>query len=177
MCIRDSSELSTLNPEVERALFVALDDPYFEVRSQAARALATLGSKLRGAAAEEAAVRVTRLIRDRNFEVARDGVRALGQLALDAETALPALKALHYHRNWQVRDALIGAYRRLYERGILRDRDQMLAILDDVLITTEGFRPLFPLKQNVQRFRNHLENGGSPAVDSAQRAEEGEASA
>ena len=160
-------QISVCDSEVERALLEALGDRYYEVRSAAAGALKSFASQLTPASQEEAAERTRRLCADRNFEVARAATLALGELALD-EGVLATLKRLHYHRNWRVREALIRTYGRLLKRGILKNDKQVLALLDDILITTEGFTPVFPLKETMQELQTSLlggeeEQGGGAA--------------
>jgi putative peptidoglycan lipid II flippase len=140
---------------VEQALLAALNDPYYEVRSAAARALQDLAQRLspdgRGAAIAALQERAF----ERNFEVALHAVRALRAVALD-DTVLATLEKLHYHRNWQVRLQVVRAYFELYRRGVVEDRELLLRRMDDVLVTSESFRPSFELKEAMAQVRRGL---------------------
>ncbi|MEZ6196368.1 MAG: murein biosynthesis integral membrane protein MurJ [Planctomycetota bacterium] len=141
--------------EVEGALLVALEDPYFEVRSAAARAIEAMAPRLSPTARHEAIAILRRLVRDRNFEVAMYAVRALQAVALDA-SIMDVLGDLHYHANWQVRHQVVRAYYELYRRGIVEDRALLLRRLDDVLVTSESFKPQFELKATMASVRKGL---------------------
>lgn len=139
------------------ALVFALDDRYWEVRTAAARAIANLGDAFTSAdgRANKAQIKLRKLARGRNFEVAQEATRTLGEIGGD-EADLVALESLHYHRNWRVRHALVDAYTRLFERGVFVDKDALTQRLDDILITSEGFRPRFILKESAARLQERL---------------------
>ena len=154
--------LGEVDPRTEKCLLMSLGDPYFEVRVEGARVLGAFAGRLPGATREEAVVLVSRLTRDKNFEVAAAAVNAVGELALD-DGAVEVLRGLHYHRNWQVRDGVVTAYRRLYERRIVTQPRRILALLDDVLATSEGFIPRFVLKEHMTQLQIQLLKGeGDP---------------
>ncbi|NRA96485.1 MAG: HEAT repeat domain-containing protein, partial [Planctomycetes bacterium] len=139
----------------ERCLLMALGDPYFEVRSEAARVLGRSAESLGAPAREEAVVLLAYLAKGKYFEVAAEAVTALGHLALDAKV-VDVLKTLHYHRNWQVRDRVVQAYGRLFARRIVANRTHILALLQDVLTTSEGFIPRFVLKEHMAELQDIL---------------------
>lgn len=138
------------------ALLLALRDPYYEVRTEAARAFAAVGSRLDPPCRERAMESLSaEALSRRNFEVARESVLALGSIAPD-DGVVELFRKLHYHRNWRVRDAVILGYERLFERGVLQDSGRLLALLDDVLTTSEGFRPAFEIKEHLARLQRRL---------------------
>lgn len=147
--------LGDSDPQAERALLDALADPYYEVRAEAARALGVLAGKLSGAGREEAAVRLQSRLGERNFEVLMEVVTALGSVSEDARV-VDHLRALHYHRNWQVRDRVVLAYGALHARGVVPDRTRVLALLDDVLTTSDGFTPRFILREHLADLQSRL---------------------
>lgn len=151
--IRSLVLLEVVEPRIEHALMEALRDPYYEVRSGAACALASFAAHLE--LREEISARLEELTRDRNFEVVQAAVKALGRVASD-DRVVPSLKALHYHRNWQVREQVVLAYRSMHERRVIKDPRRLLALLDDVLATSEGFRPHFTLKENLGELQSRL---------------------
>jgi murein biosynthesis integral membrane protein MurJ len=155
------------DPRSHRALLLALDDPYYEVRVEGARVLGVFAERLGGACREEATARLIRLVKDRNFEVAAAATDALGSVAQD-DTVVEVLRSLHYHRNWKVRDCVVGAYRRLFERSVVKDPRRLLALLDDVLTTSEGFIPRFVLKEHMTELQKRLLQGTRAEPGAAQ---------
>ena len=154
--------IGEIDERVERSLLFALDDPYFEVRIEAARTLGGFADVLSGPIREEAIGRIQRAVNDKNFEAAAEAVNALGRLALDS-TVVEVLRTLHYHRSWQVRDSVVRAYGRLFARRVCTDHKRLLALLDDVLTTSEGFTPRFVLKENwLDLQRRLLDEGKEP---------------
>lgn len=160
-------KLEVPGPEVEAALIAGLDDPYWEARAAAARALASFAPTLSPPTRERASLRLAELCAERNFEVAVNAVSALQATALDAGV-LATLEALHYHPNWQVRSAVVKAYYGLYLRGVVEDRALLLARIEDVLITCDSFHPTFELKEVVRSVRNGLSQ--APAKEAAAAA-------
>lgn len=153
--IRALAQLGDPDGRTEKALLMATGDPYYEVRVEAVSVLGQWAEKLSGPAREEAIALVSRMCSDRNFEVATGAVEALGTLALD-DSVVEVLKKHHYHRNWKVRDAVVRTYGRLFARRILADRTRILALLDDVLATSEGFIPRFVLKEHMTELQQAL---------------------
>ena len=80
---------------------------------------------------------------------------------------LPVLQRLHYHPNWQVRDAVVCAYEEMHRRGVVADGAKLRGLLDDVLVTCDSFRPFFQLKENLVRVRAKFEGGAAAAGESA----------
>ncbi len=161
-------KLGDVDVMVERALLASLEDPYYEVRSRAAAMLGRLAERMSGATLEQAAVRLGKLATtERHIEVLNAVVRALGSVARD-EGAVETLRKLHYHGNWLVRDGVVEAYDRLVRRGLLAPT-RALALLDDVLITCDGFEPRFRIKErimNTQQLcapREHVRAAATPA--------------
>ena len=149
------ARLGEPDERVAGCLLMALDDPYFEVRSEAARVLGQFAESLGSEQRQDAAAGLKKLVKDKNFEVAAEAVTALGHLVVD-DSVVEVLKGLHYHRNWQVRDRVVQAYRRLFVRRVLTDRHRILALLDDVLATSEGFVPRFLLKEHMTELQARL---------------------
>jgi hypothetical protein len=159
--------LSDPDQRTEEALLLALRDPYWEVRAAAAESLGDLAPLLTIETRSRALEALPDLAQGRCFETATQAVRAIGSLARD-DSVLPALKRLHYHANWQVRDAVVCAYEELHRRGIVADGLKLRELLDDVLVTCDSFRPFFQLKENLVRVRAKFESGAKAAAgDSA----------
>jgi murein biosynthesis integral membrane protein MurJ len=156
------AELSDPDRRTEEALMAGLRDGYWEVRAAAAAALGRLAPLLSEDTRAESLAALPGLARGRCFETAQSAVRALGAIARD-DAVLPVLQGLHYHTNWQVRDAVVCAYEEMHRRGVVRDASRLRPLLDDVLVTCDSFRPFFKLKDDLIRVRTKLE-GGTPAA-------------
>jgi murein biosynthesis integral membrane protein MurJ len=160
--IHSLRQIESLDLDVERALLTGLGDSYFEVRAAACDAIAAYSKELTPAVRRLVQWRLKSMVTEKNFEVARAAVKALTAAALDARAA-EILMTLHYHPNWQVRHAVVGAYYDLYKRGILEDRDLIRRRLDDILITCDSFTPTFELKETMSRVRSGLQ-GDIPTI-------------
>ncbi len=150
-------QLESLDSDVEQALVDGLSDPYFEVRTASCQAIASYSKELSPAVRRLCQWRLKQLVAEKNFEVARMAVKALGSVSLTASVT-ETLKTLHYHANWQVRHAVVRAYYDLYKRGIVEDREFLTQQLDDILITCDSFTPTFELKESVRDARSRLMN-------------------
>ena len=150
----------------EEAFLGALKDPYWEVRTAAADALGELAAHLSDETRAAALGMLPDLAEGRCFEAAAASVRAIGALARD-DSALRVFRRLHYHPNWQVRDAVVCAYEELHRRGVVSDGAKLKALLDDVLVTCDSFRPFFQLKENLVRVRSKFEGATASAGESA----------
>jgi UDP-N-acetylglucosamine--N-acetylmuramyl-(pentapeptide) pyrophosphoryl-undecaprenol N-acetylglucosamine transferase len=140
--------LGTVSPDVQDALLAALDDPYFEVRAEAARTSARLAAKLIDRAGTVAGLR--RLLSDRWLEVASAAAQALGKVG-HAGDALPALLALQDARFWRVRAAALEGLASLVERGESGDPASLIVALNGFVLTSTDFTPEFQIKRMYGR--------------------------
>ncbi len=136
------------SPEVESALLAAFDDPYYEVRAEAARVSARLSAGFRNRDALVAGLK--RLLPDRWLEVAAAAARALGEVGSERD-ALPALLALKDARFWHVRAAALEGLLSLVERGEGGDPTGLVAALNGFVLTSTDFRPEFEIKRLYSR--------------------------
>ena len=104
-------------PEVREALLLALSDPYYEVRSWAARGVDRLSSFI--GEDTELVHRLRRNLEDRWFEVVVSSLRALGRISKDP-TILTDLTPLLAHRNWKVQQATVRCLMRLMQADVVR---------------------------------------------------------
>jgi UDP-N-acetylglucosamine--N-acetylmuramyl-(pentapeptide) pyrophosphoryl-undecaprenol N-acetylglucosamine transferase len=132
------------SPEVKSALLSAFDDPYYEVRAEAARVSARMAG---GFSNRDALVAgLTRLLPDRWLEVAAAAARALGEVGSERD-ALPALLALKDARFWRVRAAALEGLLLLVARGEGGDSDALVAGLNGFVLTSTDFKPEFEIKR------------------------------
>jgi UDP-N-acetylglucosamine--N-acetylmuramyl-(pentapeptide) pyrophosphoryl-undecaprenol N-acetylglucosamine transferase len=143
--------LNKWSPEVEARVFEALQDRYYEVRAQAARTMGHFADKLfqKQAVTE----RLMTLIQDRSFEVVREVVLALGFVGGDREVA-EGLFDLKEHHYWQVREAALKAITMLVERGVVTDREWLIAETSRFILTTTDFRSYFDIKETYRRLHS-----------------------
>jgi UDP-N-acetylglucosamine--N-acetylmuramyl-(pentapeptide) pyrophosphoryl-undecaprenol N-acetylglucosamine transferase len=136
--------LNRWGPEVEARVFEALDDNYYEVRARAARTMGHFADEV----IQKQAVteRLLALINDRSFEVVREVVLALGSVGQDREVA-QALLELKEHHYWQVREAALKGVTMMVERGIVTERDWLLAEICRFILTTTDFRSHSVIKE------------------------------
>jgi UDP-N-acetylglucosamine--N-acetylmuramyl-(pentapeptide) pyrophosphoryl-undecaprenol N-acetylglucosamine transferase len=136
--------LGVVTPEVETALLAGFDDPYFEVRAEAARTSALLAGGLSDRAGLIAGLR--RLLADRWLEVAAAAAQALGKVGR-SDDALPALLALQDARFWRLRAAALEGLLLLVERGEGGDPEALTAALAKFVLTSTDFKPEFQIKR------------------------------
>lgn len=130
--------------EVKQALMQALaTDPYFEVRSAAARVLGELFEP--DGQIEELLIAT---VEDHSPGVVVQAIRALGEIGQRPEV-LGVLKGFYLHSNWQFRREVVGALKRLVERDVLAS-GKVAAQLDQILATSPYFQPEYPLNEKLR---------------------------
>ncbi len=132
------------SPAVEAALLAAFDDPYYEVRAEAARVSARLAAGFRDRDALVAGLK--RLLPDRWLEVAAAAARALGEVGSERD-ALPALLALKDARFWHLRAAALEGLLALVARGEGGDPGALAAGVNGFVLTSTDFKPEFEIKR------------------------------
>ena len=142
------ARLGVVDAGVEAALLAGLSDPYWEVRSEAARAAALFAGRLERHA--EVVAALVAGLSDPNLEAAAAAAEALGALGGEAD-ALTALLALADYRFWKVRAAALRGILALVERGAVRDGTKLKAALPAFLLTSTDFRPQFEMKLSYRR--------------------------
>jgi len=128
---------------LEEALLNALSDPYYEVRAQAARALARFSQRLTEPARAQRTL--MGMLGDKSFEVVRESALALGSVGQDGY-AIEALLGLRLHRYWQVRQAALSALAELARRSVPSDPERLLQDVTGFVVTATDFRPSFTIK-------------------------------
>jgi len=137
--------LRVSEPAVEESLLCALrEDPYFEVRAAAAQVLGELfpaGERL-----EDALVAA---LDDPRAGVVVQALRALGSAAVRPQI-LSRLEPFYLHANWQFRQEVVGALRRLLQRRVI-DPAALGQRVEQILAMSPYFKPEFPLKENLRQ--------------------------
>lgn len=144
--------LDQFNSDVERHLLMALDDPYFEVRTEACRTVAHFGKYCAGKDAWMQGL--LRRLEDGSFETAVEAARALGEVGVDGK-AFSALLNLRENFYWQVRDAGLYGIKRLLERHVIAPSPDLLSQVSTFVLTSTDFRPHFSIKETYQTIERY----------------------
>ena len=151
--------MDTLDPEVEKHLLAALQDPYFEVRAQACRCAAHFGPFLEGK--RQWVHGILDRLEDDCFEVAIEAVKALGEIGTDWRTA-EALFSMNESHYWQVRNAALYGLKRMIERGMVDPSEELLSKASSFMLTSTDFRPHFQIKETYAAIRNYVKSDFKP---------------
>jgi UDP-N-acetylglucosamine--N-acetylmuramyl-(pentapeptide) pyrophosphoryl-undecaprenol N-acetylglucosamine transferase len=138
------ARLGVVTDEVERGLVVAMGDPYYEARAEAARTTAVLGGQLatrRG----ELLDALERCTRDASIEVAAAAAEAIGAVG-EGERAAHWLVGLAEARFWKVRAAALAGLLRLVERRACGDIGGLEQAVRRFVLTSTDFQPHFQIK-------------------------------
>ena len=150
------------DPDVEQHLLAAMDDPYFEVRTQACRTAAHFGPFLAGK--PECVNRILRLLEDDCFEVLIEAAKALGETGTNWKAAETLLSRNESHY-WQVRNAALHGLKRMIERGVLEPSAELIALTSTFILTSTDFRPHFQIKETYTALRNRSNDNGESGGD------------
>ena len=144
------ARLGIVRPEVEQALAAALEDPYYEVRAEACRAVTALDRDLTPDGRARLVAGIIRLLKDRWIEVIAAAAEALGHVGGPGD-ARPALVALWDQKFWMVRAAGLRGLLALVERGQAGDLDSLARDVRAFALTATDFRPEFTIRTSYGR--------------------------
>lgn len=150
--------LDHFDSQVERRLFDALEDTYFEVRAQACRTVAHFGPFIEGS--REWLDALLARIADPCFDVVIEAAKALGEIGTEGG-AVDALLAMNESHYWQVRDAALRGLERMIDRGAVEPSPELLAAMSSFILTSTDFKPHFAIKEtfSVLQDRCAAKNG------------------
>lgn len=140
--------LDQLTPEVEKALLLGMEDPYYEVRAESARAAAFFGGRLSSPKPFISALQ--KLLTDPIIEVAAAAAESLGKLGGEND-ALPTLLGMWDTKFWKVRAAVLRGIFHLVDRGIATDFDMLENQVPKFILTSTDFTPQFEIKSAYRR--------------------------
>ncbi len=144
--------LNRFDGEVEKHLFMALEDPYFEVRSQACVTASHFGFFLSGQ--EWWFHALEQRLQDPCFEVVIEAALAIGELGTDS-SALEILLRMRESRYWQVRNAALKGIQRLLQRKIIVPSRELLTETGTFVLTSTDFRPHFAIKETYKNLQKY----------------------
>jgi UDP-N-acetylglucosamine--N-acetylmuramyl-(pentapeptide) pyrophosphoryl-undecaprenol N-acetylglucosamine transferase len=142
--------LNRCDASIEDHLLIALDDPYYEVRTQVCGAVAHFALDLQGKESWIEAMR--RSLRDKSFEVAAEAAKALGEIGMDQDITRELLRLRESHY-WQVRNAALVGIKRLVERNVVRPSESMMSQISGFILTATDFQPHFCIKETYDTVR------------------------
>lgn len=142
------SRLGVYDTPVRATLLDLLSDPYYEVRSAAARAFAALAPET-GERDDEVLDGLRGLLRESSFEVRSAVILAMGKTG--GGDVAEWLRPYYQDPNGKVRQAVIDALNDLVGRKMIDDLDGLREELDGILITSNHFDPDFPIKRTLNR--------------------------
>ena len=142
------SQLGGYDESVRPVSLDLLKDPYYEVRSAAARTFAALAPDT-GDTDVEALNGLRGLLRESSFEIKSAAILAMGKMGDGA--VLEDLRPYYLDPNWKVRQAVIDALTSLVRRRLFNDLAGLRKELDGILVTCNHFDPDFPIKRNLNR--------------------------
>ncbi len=145
--------IGDLSSEVEDAILAGLEDPYYEVRAEAAHAAAFFGSKV--SSSKHLISALIKLLPDPNIDVSTAAAEALGKLGGESD-ALPALMGLWDTRFWRMRTAVLRGIRHLVERGQVSNLDELEAHVPKFILTSTDFKPHFEIKFAYRRLMDSV---------------------
>ena len=152
--------INRFNSNIEQHLLIAVEDPYYEVRSQVCRAAAHFGQFLAGKQEWFQALLVC--LHDKSFEVMVEAAQALGEVGTDGQ-AVEALMTLKEDLRWQVRDAALKGIKRLMERRVIAPSPEILSQVAAFVLTATDFSPHFSIKDTYRTIqdccRERMEDG------------------
>jgi len=143
--------IGVAGPSVRTALVTALQDPYFEVRSWAARAVSRLLDGIGQDAEIEKHLR--RNLKDRWFEVLVFTLDPLGRLSSDPDILTDIVPLLE-HKNWKVQEATLRCYARLLDRGVIEISEEVEQRMRRIPMKGLDFFPQFPLETTWASFQD-----------------------
>jgi UDP-N-acetylglucosamine--N-acetylmuramyl-(pentapeptide) pyrophosphoryl-undecaprenol N-acetylglucosamine transferase len=135
--------LNELAPGVEKALLLGIQDPYYEVRAEAARAAAFFGARL--SSPDSFISGLLRLLTDPTIDVTVAAAEALGELGGERDV-LPALLGLWDSRLWKIRAAVLRGIGHLVDRGTVANLKMLEEQAPRFILTSTDFTPQFEIK-------------------------------
>ena len=144
--------------ELTEAICTGLSDSYYETRSEAAKCASTFAES--GKMTEDQRNRILKKLyynlNDRNFEVLRDAITAIGVTATDGEKAIKNLSGCYFNKVWKTREAIFIALEKLVERNVI-EPEKAINEMDKILITSNGYVTHYELKEQFNISRQNIE--------------------
>lgn len=145
--------MNALSPDIEQALRIGFEDPYYEVREECAHAAAFFADTLSCRAPFISAL--LKLLDDPTLDVSAAAAEALGKLGGEHD-ALPALLHLWDTKFWKMRAAVLRGLLNLVERGQVANWEILETQAPRFILTSTDFRPHFEIKFAYRRLMESI---------------------
>ncbi len=138
--------IGVYNEMIEKDIFTGLKDPYWEVQTEALKCIkfyseeTMLNNKLQPV--------ILTLLEAGNYEVILNAIDAYS-IYINSKEDLKEYQRFYYHNNSQIREAVITVLNDLKKKGRIT-AEEFKSQLDNILLTTTGFTPVFSMKQKLK---------------------------
>lgn len=134
------------NETIEKDIFTGLKDPYWEVQTEALKCIKYFSEETRHN--DKIRPVISGLLSGGNYEVVLNAIEAYSVYINSAED-LKEYNRFYYHNNSQIREAVITVLDDLKKKGTIT-AEEFKSQLDNILLTTTGFTPVFSMKQKLK---------------------------
>jgi len=139
-------EIGIYNEIIEKDIFIGLKDPYWEVQTEALKCVNFFGAETKYNDKLKAVI--IALLRSGNYEIIINSIQAYS-IYISSSSDLSEFERFYYHNNSQIREAVITVMTGLKKNGIISG-SEFKSQLDNILLTTTGFTPVFSMKQKLK---------------------------
>ncbi len=161
--------LGIWNDSTRDALIMALNDPYYEVRSNSLRLLRLVQSRLledssdltsSPSSSSELALLVAELMDDKYLETRSEAIRTMGAIG-DPELLFALTDKIRMRREVLLREALVDGFSLLLDRPKSNSEmgERVRSSVGRLLITSASMTPFFPLKDKLHHLDMKITRG------------------
>jgi len=138
---------------IEKCVMASLDDPYYEVSSNAALTCRHFSDRLYHPLQWQE--RLKEKLGSKHPEIVINSAKAIGNLGMDL-SALESLLGLCEHHNWQCRNAGLIGIQSILKRKVIQVDNRFKEKLSDFILISTDFRPHFEIKQNYLKLQKEI---------------------
>ncbi|MBU4486842.1 MAG: UDP-N-acetylglucosamine--N-acetylmuramyl-(pentapeptide) pyrophosphoryl-undecaprenol N-acetylglucosamine transferase [Candidatus Delongbacteria bacterium] len=139
-------QIGLYNETVERDIFTALSDPYWEIQVSALNCIKYFKNDTKQN--DKLKPIVVKLFNTGNYEVVLNAIDAYS-IFINSEEEINELKQFYYHDNWKIRETVISVLSTLKKENII-SAEFLKKQFDGILLTTTGFEPQFGIKKKLK---------------------------
>ncbi|MBN2857296.1 MAG: glycosyltransferase [Candidatus Delongbacteria bacterium] len=139
--------IGVYNETVEKSLFTALNDPYWEVNVEALKCIKFFSEET--GYNDKFKPMIVKMMSIGNYEVKLNSIEAYSAF-INSVQDINELKKFYYHNNGKLREAVISVLTVLRDKKILNS-ENFIQELDDILQTTVSFEPRFSMKFKLRK--------------------------
>ena len=132
---------------------ISSDDPYYEVRSGCLNLIKEKCATIKKEK-EHFLFMTKKLASDKELEVKEDALSLLGELGGEEEVEFLLSFSDNYF--WQLRNSALKSILRMNERGIIKDKEKVSKKIDEFILTSTSYKPIFEIKENFGKLKRSL---------------------